>query len=217
MKKIALSLIALTLIATGIQAQSNNAEKSKKESRMHKGPRGDRKGNMFKDLDLSQAQKDQITQINADHKAAMQALKEKENTITVAAHKEQMKALNKARQEKVQNILTAEQKEKLAKKRAERAGKGPNAHFNKKGRDGMAKTNLNLSDEQSAKVKTIRSKTQEKVKAIRENSALSQDEKKQQTIAAYKQQNDEMKSVLTPEQVKKMEDMPQRGPRHITR
>lgn len=216
MKKIALSLIALTLIATGIQAQSNNAENSKKESRMHKGPKGDRKGNMFKDLNLSQAQKDQITQINADHKAAMQALKEKENTITVAAHKEQMKALGKARHEKVQNILTAEQKEKLAKKRAERAGKGPNAHF-KKGRGGMAKTNLNLSDEQSAKVKTIRSKTQEKVKAIRENSALSQDEKKQQTIAVYKQQNDEMKSVLTPEQVKKMEDMPQRGPKHITR
>ncbi len=219
MKKIALSLLALTLLATGIQAQDKSIDKSKKENRMHKGPRGHMKGGgMYKDLDLTQDQKDQIAKINAEHKAAMQDLKAKENSITVAEHKEQMKALGKARYEKVQNVLTAEQKEKLEKKRAERKGKGPNAHFNgKRAKGGIAKSNLNLTDEQSAKVKTIRSNTQSKIKSIRESEALNPEEKKQQTIAAFKQQSDEMKSVLTPEQVKKMEAMPQRGRRHISR
>ncbi|MBX3240437.1 MAG: hypothetical protein KIT80_01675 [Chitinophagaceae bacterium] len=213
MKKIALGLLALALIATGIQAQDKKMDKANKESKMHKGPRGGMKGGgMYKDLDLTQDQKDQIAKINAEHRAAMQDLKAKESTLTVADHKEQMKAIGKARHEKVQNVLTAEQKEKLEKKRTERKGKSPNARFHgKRGKGEMAKSHLNLTDEQSAKVKTIRSNTQSRIKSIRENTALTPEEKKQQTIAAFKQQNDEMKSVLTPEQVKKMEAMPKRG------
>jgi len=215
MKKIALGLLALTLIATGIQAQDKKMDKSAKENRMHKGPR---KGHMYKDLDLTQDQKDQISKINAEHKAAMQELKSKESSVTVTDYKAQMKALGEARHEKVQGVLTADQKAKLEKMRAERKGKGAQGHFNgKKHQKGMAKPDLNLTEDQSAKVKAIRGRTQEKVKGIRENNALSQDEKKQQTIAAFRQQSEEMKSVLTPEQVKKMEAMPQRGSRHISR
>ncbi len=217
MKKIVLSLLALTLIATGIQAQDKSVGKTKKEDSMRKGPRKHgQKGHMFKDLNLSQEQKEQITKINAEHKTAMQELKAKENSITVADYKNQIKTLGKTRYEKVQNVLTTEQKEKLEKKRTENKGKRHNAHFNgRRGKGGMA--NLNLTDEQSAQVKAIRSKTQEKIKGIRENTALNQEDKKKQTIAAFKQQNDEMKTLLTAEQVKKMEDMPQRGPRHISK
>ncbi len=219
MKKITLGLLTLSLLVTGIQAQEKSTHPSKKEKSMHKGPRGHMKGGgMYKDLDLTQDQKDQIAKINAEYKAAVQELKAKENSITVAEHKDQMKTLGKTRHEKVQSVLTAEQKEKLEKKRAERKGKGPNAHFNgKRAKGGMAKSNLNLTDEQSAKVKTIRSNTQRKIKSIRENDALNSEEKKQQTIAAFRQQSEEMKGLLTPEQVKKMEAMPQRGRRHMTR
>jgi len=63
-----------------------------------------------------------------------------------------------------------------------------------------------LSDDQSAKIKTLQADTKQKIKTIREDKSLTDEQKKQQVAAAFKKQHDDMNSLLTPDQVKKMEN-----------
>ena len=66
---------------------------------------------------------------------------------------------------------------------------------------------LNLTADQKSQVQTIMQKTRADIKTIRENPALSPEQKDQQ-IQAIKQATDEqMKSILTPEQHQKFEEM----------
>lgn len=66
-------------------------------------------------------------------------------------------------------------------------------------------------------MKSLRETTHTKIKAIKEDQALNDDEKKQQVMAAFKQQHEEMKSILTPEQMKKLESGGKRHPRKIAK
>ena len=72
------------------------------------------------------------------------------------------------------------------------------------------KSALGLSDDQSAKLKALRAETQKKIKEIRASNVLSDAQKKEQVVAAFKKQHEDMNSILTPEQVKKMENFKSR-------
>jgi hypothetical protein len=72
------------------------------------------------------------------------------------------------------------------------------------------KTRLGLSDEQSAKLDANRKVNSEKLKAIRENKSLSDDQKREQMKELHKKQQEEMKSILTEEQMKKLREGHQR-------
>jgi len=63
---------------------------------------------------------------------------------------------------------------------------------------------LNLTEEQSAKLKKSREEMQQKLKSIKENKALSDEQKKEQVKEAMKKQRESMQSVLTDEQKAKM-------------
>lgn len=69
------------------------------------------------------------------------------------------------------------------------------------------KTDLNLSDDQVKKLKAQQAQTDEKVKAIEGNTSLDDATKKKQIHDLKKQNKDNMKSVLTPEQKEKMKAM----------
>ena len=68
------------------------------------------------------------------------------------------------------------------------------------------KTNLGLSDEQVNKLKVNRETAMAKAKAIKENSQLSQSERKEQLMALRQDQKNSLKQVLTPEEINKMEE-----------
>ena len=69
------------------------------------------------------------------------------------------------------------------------------------------KKDLQLTDDQSAKIQALGAATRSKVKSIREDQFLSADQKKEQVAAAFKKQHEDMNSLLTPGQVQKMEAM----------
>lgn len=205
MKKITLSILALSLALTAIQAQEKTNEAGKKEAkeyRHHPGKHRKQHHADFKKLNLSQEQQDKLININKDYRAGVADLKKQEATTTVKNYKAQMQTLNKKRRSEVDNVFTKEQKDQLQQMRTERKRKFDTAD---KGRTEKMKSALGLSDDQSAKLKALRAGTQEKIKEIRANKALSDTQKKEQVVAAFKKQHEDMKSILTPEQIKKME------------
>jgi Spy/CpxP family protein refolding chaperone len=68
------------------------------------------------------------------------------------------------------------------------------------------KENLKLTDEQAEKVKAILTKNQEKQKALREDKALSQDDRRAKMREIYSGMEEELKPILTPEQQTKWKE-----------
>ena len=66
------------------------------------------------------------------------------------------------------------------------------------------KSTLGLTDEQSKKLKESQAGLQDKIKSIRQNQSLSEEQKREQVKAIAKKQHEQLKSVLTPEQLQKM-------------
>lgn len=218
MKKLSLSILAIAITFTSIFAQEKADSSFQKKGahdfnhhpgHMKRGPHAD-----FSKLNLSKEQQDALVKINSDYRSSITELRKKESTTTVSDYKAQMKALNKKRHESVQNVFTPEQKEQLTKMRAERKAKFDSVG---KGRHQKMKADLGLSTEQSEKMKALRETTHTKIKAIKENQTLTDSEKKQQVMAAFKQQHEDMKSILTPEQIKKLESGGKRHARKIAR
>ncbi len=74
--------------------------------------------------------------------------------------------------------------------------------------DGMkAMKDLNLSEDQKAKMKEMRAANKEKKDAILSDSKLSEDQKKEQLKEMHKGQKDQMKNLLTDEQKTKMKEL----------
>jgi Spy/CpxP family protein refolding chaperone len=66
---------------------------------------------------------------------------------------------------------------------------------------------LGLTDEQKAKLKTVRSQTKDATEAIRANPALTPEQKHAQVAAARKASHEQMKAMLTPDQQARMAEM----------
>lgn len=206
MKRISLSILAIviTLTSTYAQEKADSSIRQKGQRSWEHHPKHMKKGfhDDYSKLNLSKEQQDALVKINQDFRNNVAELRKKESTTTVTDYKTQMQSLNKKRHEQAQQIFTPEQKDQLAKMRAERKAKFDSTA---KDRQKKMKTDLNLSDEQSAKMKTLHEATRKKIKTIKEDPSLTDDEKKQQVMSAFKQQREDMKSILTPEQVKKLE------------
>ncbi|MFT3703719.1 MAG: hypothetical protein QM802_15255 [Agriterribacter sp.] len=207
MKKVSLSILGLIMGIAVLQAQDKTDVPQQHNAPFHKhhhkgGPRGHYMD--FKKLNLSQDQQSQMKKINGDFRQKIADLKKQEATITVKDYKTQMKELGKQRHQQIQNVLTKEQKDQLAQMRADKK-----KEFDKiaKNRMEKMKAELQLSNDQTAKMDALRADAKQKIKAIREDKSLTDEQKKQQVIAVFKKQHNDMNSILTPEQVKKMEDM----------
>ena len=206
MKKIIISALAMALTYGTVMAQ----EKTQEHKKHHK----EQYGKMSEKLNLSQEQKDQMKIINDDFRNQMQDLKKNEN-ITVKEQKTRREELAKNHRERVQSILTQEQKVQFEKMKKEHhdGAKGKTQKTKRSGKNygegRMEKMNerLNLSTEQSEKLKTLHSGMSEKIKNIRANETLTQDQKKEQVKQIMEKQKEEMKSILTEDQLKKMEEM----------
>jgi Spy/CpxP family protein refolding chaperone len=195
MKKLLIPLVAIFALAATANAQDKMGKKG--HQRHHQ------KGMMAKELNLSDAQKAQAKTINADYRKKMQDLNKQDN-ITVKEMRNRKAAIQKDRKTKMDGLLTADQKNKIAQAKADRKVKSEERSV--KRMDKM-KSNLNLSDEQVSKLKAQRSATQAKVEKIKNNESLSREQKKEQMMALKAEAKEQHDKVLTPEQLKKKEEM----------
>jgi Spy/CpxP family protein refolding chaperone len=159
-------------------------------------------------MNLTDEQKAQFKTINAEHKKQMEELKKQDN-ITVKESRERMAAIQKDHKAKIQNLLTAEQKAEIEKSKLEREKKrksvdGKRKDVERKKDGSRMRQDLNLTDEQKAKMAEGRKATSEKMKAIREDKSLTDEQKKEKTKEVMKAQKENMKSFLTEEQLQKV-------------
>jgi len=157
----------------------------------------------LKELELTDAQRDAFRKHREGFKQKMDALK-KEDNITVKEWRSRMEALRKENQTALQGILTPEQKKKMKNMREGRQAQQL---------QGM-KDRLGLSDDQLSQLKKQRSATQKEVQAIRGNTSLSPEQKKESLKRLMKEQREQVDKLLTPEQRAKRKEMrPPHGPR----
>ncbi len=71
------------------------------------------------------------------------------------------------------------------------------------------KHELNLTDDQTAQVKSILEDGRTKMEALRSNSSLSQDDRRSQMMSIRKAENDKIEALLTPDQKTKFATMQQ--------
>lgn len=81
------------------------------------------------------------------------------------------------------------------------------AKVDAKARQEKMKIKLGLNDEQSAKMASIHKESMEKLKSIRENQSLTQQQRKEQAKKLQEDNKEKMKSFLTAEQLKKLDEM----------
>jgi len=192
MKKIVFIVVmAVTTIVT-VQAQEKSGFRMEKRMRPM---------NLQK-LNLSDDQKVKFKSTNEEFRKQMQELK-KQDDITVKEWKNRMKSLRKSHKEKIQGLLTNDQKAQLKKLKEARRGKfkaGSEKRMEK------MKKRLALTDEQSSKIKGWHAEMSEKLKTLKENNSLGREEKKEQAKDLVKQNKEKMRSILTKEQLKQLKE-----------
>ena len=209
MKKYLIALTAFTAITFAATAQTKNPTDNTSQqshSQMHHKNHGmhqfHRHG-MMGQLNLTDAQKQQARALNEDYNAKVKNL-EKDDNITLKDYRTQKAALENERKSKFQALLTPDQKNKIAQDKKERSEK---MEMMAQKRMDKMKADLSLTDDQVAKIQDQRKSSIEQMKAIRENSSLSEEQKKEQFMDLRKSRKESLNSILTADQIKKREEM----------
>jgi Spy/CpxP family protein refolding chaperone len=208
MKKLFIGMAALLLCAGAASAQDGNRQDDQQApaQRGFHGRHGHERGDgqmLAKKLHFTDQQKQQLKELNQQFRSKLADLKKNED-ITVREFKSRMAAIHKDHQQQMQSILTPDQKAQLDKMKTDRREM---AHVNANARAEKMKIKLGLSDDQASKLKDMREGTMAKMKQIRQDPSLAPEQKKAQIMAVVKEQREQLKSVLTPGQLKQMEEM----------
>lgn len=215
MKKIFLSLFVIAAITTG-KAQTarepgttDNSSGEYRHEKSNHGKHGKMHGHeLAKTLNFTDAQKQQLKSIDEDYKSRVQAL-DKSSNMSAGELKSKKADLKKEKMQKTMALLTPEQKTALQNLKKEQ---GQNGEMNQAKQMEKMRSYLNLSDDQVAKIKAQKETFTSKKESIRNNQSLTMEQKKEQMKALKEEEMNNYKSFLTPDQVKKMEEMKHRKP-----
>ncbi|MEO5562921.1 MAG: hypothetical protein ABIR18_05785 [Chitinophagaceae bacterium] len=205
MKKIIVCVFVLAVAIQGINAQDQPKENREKHRNRHHD-------NAFQHLNLTEDQKAKFKSMNDEFRKQTQDLKKNDN-ITVKDWKGKMETLRKDHRTQMQSILTKEQKTQLEKGKQERKSR----HEESAGaRMDKMKSRLNLSDDQAAQLKKNRTEMSGKMKAIRENQSLTDDQRKEQARDLKKKNSESFKKILTEEQLKRLHEKQRHRPAKLS-
>lgn len=182
-------------VVTGACAQDQSTDLTDRPSRHHRNDK-------LQQLNLTDEQKTELKTIDEDFKQQMTDLKKSEDKITVTEWKSKMSTMRKDHHEKVQKLLTDEQKASLKNMKHDRK-----RDMRKHGARRLEhmKKELNLTDDQVAAIKKNHEAMGEKFKAVREDKNLTEDQKKVELKKFRERQHESLKSILTEEQLQKLE------------
>jgi len=138
---------------------------------------------LAKELELTDAQKEQFKTLKKESK-------------------EKEKALKAERKEKAQAILTADQQSKLAELKEKRKAEAKTKRAN---RYAAIQKESGITNDQAAQLKAQNEAFRNKAKAIRDNESLTKEQKKVQIKALHTERKESLRTILTAEQIQKME------------
>jgi len=151
---------------------------------------------------MTEDQKTKMKSLHESFRKEMSELKKNDN-ITVKEWKSKREALVKKHHDATQNIYTPEQKAQIEKMKLERKSKA--AAFEKNRMEKM-KTELGLTNEQVEKFNKLHESTRAQMKTIFDNAQLDKTQKREQMQAIMKKNKEELNSIYTDEQKKKLEE-----------
>ena len=201
MKKLILFSLAACLVASATMAQRSDSTRHFRGHDKMKF-RGHHRMDLSKTLNFSDQQKQQLKSINQDFRFKMADLNKKED-ITVKAMRDQKAALIREQRTAFQNLLTQDQKNKLEdmkKRMAERRQEMASKRLDK------MKSKLNLTDDQTTKIKALNDQFREKMRRFRDDQTTDRSAKKDELMSAFKQHKEDFEKILTPEQLSKMQE-----------
>jgi Spy/CpxP family protein refolding chaperone len=192
MKKLFVSALIAIAVVGSASAQDQHPRREGGFGRHHNGA--------FQQLNLTDEQKAEMKTINEDFKKQFAELQKNED-ITVREWKSKMKSIREDHRNKVQQVLTDEQKASMQKLRQDRKGK-----MHKRGKQNLdsLKKELNLTPEQESALKQQRTEMMQKMKAIKDDTSLNDEQKKVEMKKFREQQHQSLKSILTEEQINKL-------------
>jgi len=194
MKRILLSVLALTLVVSMSSAQDPSANRHHRHFHRHPG--------LAKELNFSEQQKEQLKTISGNYHQKM-ALLSNDESITVKEMRDRKAAISKEYHLAFQNILTQEQKDKLADMR--RKAEERRKMMAEKKLDKM-KEKLKLSDDQTAKIRQVNEKYIEQYKKYLTMDGKDRSVKREQLSGLKKQQKEDIQAILTPDQQKQLDE-----------
>jgi hypothetical protein len=192
MKKIMFCVLLSLFAVIAVQAQGDPDLRTQKRMR-HMD---------LQKLNLSEEQKAGLKSTNDEFRKQMQDLK-KQDDITVKEWKSRMQKLRTDHKEKIKGLLTNDQKEQLKKMKT---GRKERSEAMSQKRMERMKERLSLTDVQSDKLNELRTDMSGKLKALEENKSLSPDQKREQVKELMKQRKEKMSSILTTDQLKKLNE-----------
>lgn len=208
-----MSALALSLLSVSVSAQESAASKNDSESSARKS------GKMHKDkkaeLNLTDEQKKAMQENREQFRTKMQAI-ENDQSLSAADKAEKLAALKADQKASTGDLLTDDQKATIARKKA--ANEGERKMRSEK-RLANIKTELNLTDEQMTQWSAIDVSTHAKIKALRNDASLDDNARKAQIESIRKSAEERRDSILTPEQLKKKNQMKatkkHKRPKHV--
>lgn len=204
MKKALIGMALAAFVVTGACAQDQSTGLADR-------PKGHHRMDKMQQLNLTDEQKTEVKSINEDFKQQMTDLKKSEDKITVTEWKSKMATIRKDHHEKMQKVLTDEQKASLKKMKHERRG---NMEKHGARRLEHMKKELNLTDDQVTAIKKNHEDMGQKYKALREDKNLTEDQKKVELKKFKEQQHESLKSILTEEQLQKLDQQKKQHKHH---
>jgi len=168
------------------------------------------------ELELTDAQKTKFAEISKASDAKKEAIKS-DASLTEEQKREAFKANHEASKAQMKEVLTAEQLAKLEAKKAEHRGQ----HAGKKGEgkheartaeekakmrtDRMTKE-VSLTEEQQTKMTALNLSAIKKEEAVRNNTALTEDQKKEKMKEIREAQKSDFEALLSDEQKAALKD-----------
>ena len=148
-------------------------------------------------------QRKQVMAINKDYRTKAADLYKQDN-LTLKQYKAGLVALQKDKKAKLEALITPQQKDQIARRKKMME---ENMQVAEAGRMERLKLRLNLTDDQVAKIKAGNASLRDQFKAIHENDNLLPQQKMEQMKDLMAKRKDVFKSVLTPDQYSKFEQM----------
>jgi Spy/CpxP family protein refolding chaperone len=148
-------------------------------------------------------QRKQVMAINKDYRQKREDLYKQDNS-TLKQYKAGLLALDNEKNAKLQALLTPQQKDQIASRHKKM---DENRQVMAAARLERLRLQLNLTDDQVAQIKAGQQNLRNQAQAIRDNDNLLPQQKHEQIRALMTARNDNFKTILTPDQYSKFQQM----------
>jgi Spy/CpxP family protein refolding chaperone len=199
--KITLAVITAILIFAGSQAKSTYAQTGPAAQ----NPKGE-VAEQRAALNLTAEQKAQLKSIHQITRAQLRALRD-DQSLSPEQREAKARAVREGAQQQALGVLTPQQQELAKNRRHEGHGRGPGRAFGRefsRGENGPG--TLNLTEDQRAQLKSIHESTRTQVNAIRNDTALTSEQRAEKIKSIHKATRQKLSGILTQEQQDKLRE-----------